>query len=482
MMLGRASACMEARLARMLTRYNTASSRAVLPRAAARVVLPESPAARPRLPERQRGQCLVASASGGEAERPRASATAAPFVIVNFYHLCDIWDPEAELAEHRRFMAGRDIAGRIYISWQGINAQYSGPMEDAHAYAEWVASRPGFSGLAWRTERVPAQMFPRLKLKFRQSLISMAGGTKHLNVGKPGYLPEHLEPRQWKEMIRAAQQVKSGGPVSSGTLPPAVADQLQSAALKDIVVMDLRNDYEWDVGHFVGADRPKETMFNETPTDKSSGEMPAPLQGRDPETPVMMYCTGGIRCDVYAAYLKEKGFKNVYALKGGVHNYFIEEGGDEWKGSLFVFDGRVAVPAEHPEEAERRWRTPETAGSLEGVTKGQVDSSFALGAASPFKGLKAATGCYVCGGKAEAPHINCANIDCNRLFLACPRCKETMRGCCCKDCIGAPRLLRPLTEGNYGRWTAYADEGLNIKELRRQLQAEGREEQVNSTA
>lgn len=49
-------------------------------------------------------------------------------------------------------MAGRDIAGRIYISWQGINAQYSGPMEDAHAYAEWVASRPGFSGLAWRTE------------------------------------------------------------------------------------------------------------------------------------------------------------------------------------------------------------------------------------------------------------------------------------------------------------------------------------------
>lgn len=56
-------------------------------------------------------------------------------------------------------------------------------------------------------------------------------------------------------------------------------------------------------------------MFNETPTDKSSGEMPAPLQGRDPETPVMMYCTGGIRCDVYAAYLKEKGFKNVYALK-----------------------------------------------------------------------------------------------------------------------------------------------------------------------
>lgn len=68
-----------------------------------------------------------------------------------------------------------------------------------------------------------------------------------------------------------------------------------------------------------------------------------------------------------------------------MHNYFIEEGGDEWKGSLFVFDGRVAVPAEHPEEAERRWRTPETAGSLEGVTKGQVDSSFALGAASPFK-------------------------------------------------------------------------------------------------
>ena len=86
--------------------------------------------------------------------------------------------------------------------------------------------------------------------------------------------------------------------------------------------------------------------FNETPTEASSSDsIPSYLQGKSPDTPVMMYCTGGIRCDVYSAHLRDKGFTNLFTLEGGIQNYLREEGHQLWDGSLFVFDGRMAVPS-----------------------------------------------------------------------------------------------------------------------------------------
>ena len=86
--------------------------------------------------------------------------------------------------------------------------------------------------------------------------------------------------------------------------------------------------------------------FNETPTEASNSDsIPSYLQGKAPDTPVMMYCTGGIRCDVYSAHLRDKGFTNLYTLEGGIQNYLREEGHQLWDGSLFVFDGRMAVPS-----------------------------------------------------------------------------------------------------------------------------------------
>lgn len=86
--------------------------------------------------------------------------------------------------------------------------------------------------------------------------------------------------------------------------------------------------------------------FNETPTEVSSSEsIPSYLQGKAADTPVMMYCTGGIRCDVYSAHLRDKGFTNLFTLEGGIQNYLKQEGHEMWDGSLFVFDGRMAVPS-----------------------------------------------------------------------------------------------------------------------------------------
>lgn len=119
--------------------------------------------------------------------------------------------------------------------------------------------------------------------------------------------------------------------------------------------------------------------------------MPDHLRGVPRDRPIMMYCTGGIRCDVYSTHLRRQGFTNLFTLEGGIQDYLEQESGELWNGSLYVFDGRMAVP-----------------GRASGA------------AAAP---LKAAVPCALCGGEAELPHMNCANVDCNKLFIACPTCK-----------------------------------------------------------
>ena len=123
----------------------------------------------------------------------------------------------------------------------------------------------------------------------------------------------------------------------------------------------------------------------------------------DPEkTKVMMYCTGGIRCELYSALMVEKGFKDVFQLEGGVIKYGLEEGNEHWKGGLFVFDDRLVVPISEKDEHE------------------------VIGK------------CHYCECKCEV-YFNCANMDCNELFLCCSTCAEAHRGCCSVACIEAPR-------------------------------------------
>jgi hypothetical protein len=137
---------------------------------------------------------------------------------------------------------------------------------------------------------------------------------------------------------------------------------------------------------------------------------------------VQMYCTGGIRCDVYSSFLKQHGFNNLYSLKGGVQQYLGEVGAALWNGSLYVFDERMAVGPGHMDGA--------AAGGARGAT------------------LPAARPCAVCGATPQLPHINCANVDCNLLFLACAACKARLQGCCCEECRDQPpRLLRPMKDG-----------------------------------
>eukprot|EP00892_Ulva_mutabilis_P009719 jgi/Ulvmu1/7119/UM034_0025.1 len=365
-------------------------------------------------------------------------ASSRTHAVINFYHLSDIAKPGETAAMHKDYIQeqGWDIRGRIYISFQGVNAQFSGPREDAIAYTSWVASQPEFKGVVWREYPVEKHMFPKLRLKFRPNLISLRGGMEDLPVTDATNRAKPLAPAEWRQMLRDA------APVRQSESPPNLTGTDVPQAP---IILDVRNGYEWDAGHFQGAERPQEDEFNETPRrDEGEDAVPEYLRGADPDTPVMMYCTGGIRCDIYSTFLRQQGFRNLYSLEGGIQNYLEEEGADRWNGALYVFDDRMAVsPA-----ALRHGGDPAAAGEAGAAEEVGLGEEGAAHAAAP---------CAVCGGAPRLPHINCANVDCNLLFLACRACTEELQGCCCEACRDeAPRLLRPIKDGAYRSMTNYA--------------------------
>ncbi|OEL19298.1 Rhodanese-like domain-containing protein 8, chloroplastic [Dichanthelium oligosanthes] len=312
----------------------------------------------------------------------------ARFVVVTFYKFVPLEDPRAEVASHLHFLQGRDIHGRIYLNEQGINAQYSGPRKDAVAYADWVKKDHRFCDMLVQTSpALTGHAFPRLKLRYKPSLVQFEGGRLDLPLLDPKMRATPLTPSEWKERLEARACLDVSSSEASG-----------DTSGRRLLLLDVRNDYEWDVGHFEGAQRPNVDCFRST-SFGLSGEVEDPsdpLNGVDREkTDILMYCTGGIRCDVYSTILRKKGFRNLYTLEGGVSNYLKAEGPAGWVGNLFVFDGRLSLPP--ATFRQRPWPSEDEAA---------VEKERWVGR------------CYACGSEVvELRHRNCANIDCNRLYL-----------------------------------------------------------------
>ncbi|KAL6973657.1 Rhodanese-like domain-containing protein 8, chloroplastic [Sarracenia purpurea var. burkii] len=354
------------------------------------------------------------------------------FIVVNFYRFVSIEDPEEEVAKHLSFLQGLDIHGRIYLNEQGINAQYSGPLRDALAYVKWLRKDHRFSDVLFQiSPSLSGHAFPRLKLRYKPSLVQLEGGISHIPLLDPLMRATPLTPSEWK--LRLEEVNKSD-----------VASTWNSN--RSFILLDVRNGYEWDIGHFHGAQRPNVECFRSTSFGLSQSEVNIsdPLACVDKEkTDVLMYCTGGIRCDIYSTILRQWGFKNLYTLKGGVSHYLENEGPVEWVGNLFVFDSRLSLPpsAYKPEDMTEAIRVQELS----------ENSSFAR--------------CYICSSQlSELKHRNCANIDCNLLYLCCTDCVNDLRGCCSLRCTYATRR-RPLLPGHqrYKKWHHYRD--LNLKSI-----------------
>jgi len=307
------------------------------------------------------------------------------YLVLAYYLFTPIDNPQQEVLLHKDFLKSLDATCRIYISENGINGQLSAEKEDALKYMEWMHARPEFAKMVFKQQLHHENAFPRVTVKYRKQLVAL---DETYNLAKAG---EHLSPSRWKQMLEQNDNK---------------------------LLLDIRNDYEWKVGHFKGSECPPCETFRDF---RNYAE--TLLQRVDPKnTPVMMCCTGGIRCELFSAVLKEKGFEKVYQLDGGIINYGLKEGSKHWLGKLFVFDDRLTVPVSHEP--------------------------------SPIIGE-----CHHCKQPNDT-YYNCANMDCNALFLCCKECLEKYLGCCKDACKSAERI-RPYqhcTHKPFRKWYHYSNE------------------------
>lgn len=282
------------------------------------------------------------------------------YKVLAYYSVEPLENPEVEVKRHQKFLQELDFTGRIYISEQGINGQASGLAAHADQYIAWMKEDPRFKHITFKEHLSDEHAFAKMTVKYRPQLVAIDYPVDFKKAG------EYVNPSQWKQMLEEKDE--------------------------DTILIDVRNDYEWEVGHFEGAELPPFQTFRQFPYYAKELK-----EKKDPhKTKVMMYCTGGIRCEYYSCVMKEAGFENVYQLEGGVIQYGLDHGSEHWDGKLFVFDDRMVIPLDDA--------------SPEPLTK-----------------------CLYCGIPNDH-YYNCANMDCNELFHVCLDCLREHQGCCSSSC------------------------------------------------
>lgn len=199
-----------------------------------------------------------------------------------------------------------ELRGTVLLSPHGINFFLAATQDKIDVYLEFIERDERFRGIALKISYTDYQPFNRMHVKRKKEIISL--GLDHIKpLKKTG---ARVMPKEFKAMLDAGE---------------------------DVVVLDTRNDYETRVGAFEGAVDLDITNFRNFPG--AVGQLPEEMKDKT----VVMYCTGGIRCEKASVVLMDAGFKDVRQLEGGILGYFEEVGGEHWNGDCFVFDQRVAV-------------------------------------------------------------------------------------------------------------------------------------------
>ena len=229
------------------------------------------------------------------------------YPVILFYKYVPILDPEALMEAQRVLCSKLGLKGRILIAEEGINGTLAGPSPQVDAYVQTLRSDPRFEDIEIKLTPGAADTFPKLVVKVREEIVT-------LNAGEPlpPDLDNHLSPAEWKRMIEEDPNA---------------------------VLVDVRNDYETAAGKFEGAVECKIGNFRELPEYLGKLEH---LKNRK----VLMYCTGGIRCEKASALFRSRGFRDVHQLHGGIMTYQKEFGNEHWLGECFVFDKRMTVRVE----------------------------------------------------------------------------------------------------------------------------------------
>lgn len=294
--------------------------------------------------------------------------------VLLFYKYVPIENPEEVAKEHLDFCKNLGVLGRIIISKEGINGTLSGTIEQTDAYMNHMNQSKYFKDIFYKIDMVEGHAFKKIHVKVKKELVNLS---LEEDVNPLELTGNYLKPKEWMNYLNDPE----------------------------VVVIDARNDYEYDLGHFRGAIRPSIKAFRELP--KWIKENKEILEGKK----ILTYCTGGVRCEKFSGWLKKEGYEDVNQLEGGIHTYGKdpETQGRFWDGKMYVFDERIAV-------------------EINKVDKNVVGKD------------------YFTGEPCER-YINCGNPECNRQILVSEENEEKYMGSCCDECRLHPRNRWVLNKG-----------------------------------
>lgn len=231
------------------------------------------------------------------------------YQVLLYYHYTTIEDPAAFSEEHLAACKEIGLKGRILVAHEGINGTVSGTIEQTQSYIDMMEAHPLFKGIVFKIDPAKGHAFKKMHVRPRPELV---------NLG----LEEDVNPHELTGRYLSPEQF------------------LEEMQDENTVVLDVRNTYEYDVGHFRGAIRPEVKNFRDTPQwVRDNREL---FEGKN----VLTYCTGGIRCEKFSGWMKREGFGEVGQLHGGVATYGKDPvaKGQLWDGQMYVFDERLTVP------------------------------------------------------------------------------------------------------------------------------------------
>lgn len=287
-----------------------------------------------------------------------------------YYKFVPLSDPEMTMRWQKELCQRLNLKGRVIVSKHGINGTLGGDIENLRQYKREMNSSGTFRGIMYKWSDGTGNEFPRLSVKVRPELVAFG-------------VPDEVEVDE--------KGVKNGGK----HLKPEALHKLIRERGEDVVFFDGRNSYEAQVGRF------KEAIVPDTKTTRDFvREIESEKYADIKDKPVVTYCTGGIRCEALSVLMKNRGFKEVYQLDGGIVKYGEKYGDDGfWEGNLYIFDDRMT-------------------------------HKFSQNA-------KDIGSCVHCTNK-TSNFENCSNLSCNQLVLVCKKCSDNDL---CAECKTADRTI-----------------------------------------
>ena len=227
--------------------------------------------------------------------------------VISFYKFVKINNPKKLRKSLLDILLNEDVVGTFLIAKEGINATVSGSDISLKKIMKFLDKQKGFNDIEYKHSCSIKRVFKRLKIKVKDEIVAL--GKKEIDPSKT--TGNYIEPRNWNKLI----------------------------ADPDVLLIDTRNTYEIKIGTFLGAENPNIKNFRDFPNFVKKK-----LNSKKNQK-IAMFCTGGIRCEKASSYLLEKGFKDVYQLKGGILKYLEQntKKNSRFKGECFVFDERVSV-------------------------------------------------------------------------------------------------------------------------------------------